>query len=268
MSLKIFFLIIAISPFITPNLTFGACSREVRVTVDSDEQDKISQGREADHAMTDFLNLVFEDTGCKPKYILVPRARMYRMFFETKEADFFKPASQTAEREKVAVFIPLVRYQIYLAYKSNVQHAPKNINELLKYKDWKGVTVRTYSYGDEWDRYKEQLIEEKRIDFVDSRESMFSMLNEGRVHFAVVPSIYAWSQAQIAKNPATLKMEKLQGLRPYVVGIYLSKWLPPQDLETLKKSILRFNQEGKFISFLKKYYPKEVFNREVLPIEQ
>ena len=155
------------------------------------------------------------------------------------------PASRSSERDKTAVFVPLIQVSPALISLKNRQLGVASVRQLVETRALRGALVRTFTYGDEYQALLVELDKDKRIDFtIVAPTLMFSSLGE---------------------NPMTVDLnDKLQyvsldGLKRIDSGAYISRTsLEPPDQEALRKLLIEAVRSDVLWNTFAKYYPPEV----------
>ena len=123
----------------------------------------ITSGDKVSGVYPDVLRELGPKAGCSFNFPVVPRARLDHMFFKTSEADILIPASRSTERDKTALFVPLIQVSPALISLKTRQLGITSVKQLVETRALRGALVRTFSYGDEYQALLLELDRDKRI---------------------------------------------------------------------------------------------------------
>lgn len=243
----------------------AACSRTIIVPVAPTGFSVIVKDeQQVSGAVPDWLRQAGAAQGCSFAFPVYPRARLTMMFFDTGEADIFVPATRTAARDRRSLFVPLIQFTPNLVTLIKLQaSAPGHLNELKARKDWRAVTVRSYSWGDEYDALLQLLEQEKRITFVADLRTVVTMLKAGRAEFSILPPTLVHASLS-EEDRQVLAYSPLPGMPRIDSGAYLSlSRLSSADRERLQHLLSRGAQDGSLQRSYEKYYPPEILLRDL-----
>lgn len=254
--------IIAASALTVPLAAMAVCTREIRVPVAPTGASVIITGNVVSGAFPDMLRELGDKLGCHFVFPIVPRARMSFMFFTSGEADLMLPASRSAERERDAIFIPLMSLKVALVTLHKRDIHVSSVPQLLADHRLQGVTVRSYVFGDEYNAVVKQLEADKRLSYVNDLVAVARMLKAGRSDFTLLsPSILVSSlgdDPDLAGFRQQLAYTQLDGMPATESGAYISKKsLSPQDQATLRE-LLETSRKGALLRNFQKYYPADM----------
>ncbi len=217
----------------------------------------------------DLLRSLEPALGCSFSFPVVPRPRQALMFFETREADLFLPASRTPERDQKAEFLPMLRLTPCLITFGKAGESPHaSVEALLARRDWRGVVVRSYTWGTQYESLMRQLEEQRRVDFVSDLKTLGQMLRAGRVQFTILPPTLLYSALQDGSSDPHATQDfrylPLSGLPASEVGAYLStSTLDAEARRRLRRVIEHALGEGRLQHIMARYYPAEVLKADV-----
>lgn len=251
-----------------PLAAAGACSRDITVPVAPTGFSVIVSGDRVSGAFPDMLRELGEKLGCHFVFPVVPRARLSFMFLTSGEADLMLPASRSAERDKQAIFVPMMTLKMALISLKQRQIRTASVRHLLGGTQWRGIVVRSYVFGDEYNALVRALDERQRISYANSLVSVARMLQVGRGDFTVVaPSVFLTSlgeDAALAGLREQLEYSTLDGLPPTESGAYIStRSLSGADQAELY-GLLESGRKGVLWKFYQKYYPADLLQFFVL----
>jgi polar amino acid transport system substrate-binding protein len=119
-----------------------------------------------------------------------------------------------------------------------------SVGELLVHPDWRGVAVRSYVFGDEYNALMTRLEGQCRMSYAVAPLMVVRMMKAGRVDFTVVPpSIFLSTlheDAELADFGAAVQFALLDGLPPTESGVCISRRvLLPADRAALRQLAAR-----------------------------
>lgn len=252
------------------------CSRTIHMPVAPTGFNALVKGEQVQGVYPDLMRQIGDRLGCEFSFPVVPRARLALMFFDSREADLFLPASRTAERDRKAVFVPMLKLTPTLVtLKAGKEAPPGDLRGLLARSSWRAAVVRSYTWGDEYDALLRQLEADKRVDYVADLRTVLLMLRSGRVDFSILPPTLLYSavhapapdQEALPQLAAIddMRFQALGGLPRSEVGAYLSSQsLAPADLGLLREGLARAARDGSLLRSLQRYYPAEVLRADVV----
>jgi polar amino acid transport system substrate-binding protein len=215
----------------------------------------------------DWLREVGRRAGCSFQFPVVPRARADFMVFASSQADILLPASQNAERDQKAQFLHFVSLTPSLITLNATPHVPKDLRSLVTQTKWRAAMVRTYSWGDEYDKLVHDLSADNRLEYVSDLETIGRLLRLGRVEFTILPPTLLYSALRgvgSTVQSGEFRYTALNGLPRSRVGAYLSRQtLSPADVELLSSATAKASRDGTLKHFFEKYYPPEIVNADV-----
>jgi polar amino acid transport system substrate-binding protein len=266
MSLPILALVAAT---LLPQQASAGCSRPIRVPASPTGYSVIVQGTSVSGVIPDTLREIGAKAGCTFEFPVMPRARMAFQFLESGQADLMIPASRSADRDQRATFVPMMKWKVELITLRARKLTTASVQALLAQKKLRGVVVRSYSFGDEYDALLRQLEAERRIDYADDLASVGRLLKAGRADFTVVaPSLF---MSALSADPASrellalLEYQPLAGLPLAESGAYVSRRsLQAADYRALH-TLLNDASKGALWRYFQQYYPPDMLKFAVVP---
>ncbi|WP_162249951.1 ABC transporter substrate-binding protein [Massilia sp. Root351] len=266
MSLPILALVAAT---LLPQPASAGCSRAIRVPASPTGYSVIVQGNSVSGVIPDTLRELGAKAGCTFEFPVMPRARMAFQFLESGQADLMVPASRSADRDLRATFVPMMKWKVELISLKARKLAAHSVQALLAQKNLRGVVVRSYSFGDEYDALLRQLEAERRIDYADDLASVGRLLKAGRADFTVMaPAIF---MSSLNADPAAqallaqLAYQPLAGLPMTESGAYVSRRsLQAADQRALH-ALLNEASRGVLWRYFQQYYPPDMLRFAVVP---
>jgi polar amino acid transport system substrate-binding protein len=249
-------------------LAANACDRALIAPAAPTGLNVVLNKEEVAGVFPDFLRHIGKVAGCEFNFPVMPRPRLDRMFF-ANEADVLAPATQTASRDKQAVFIPWMELKPQLiTFRLDGSLVP-DVPSLLARLDWRGVVVRSYSWGDKYDALIKQLDSEHRLDSVSDLKTVHAMLRAGRVKFTILPASLLYSETYNGHVATGMKTEfkytNLRDLPNAKVGIYVSPvTVANKDIAKLRAAIELGRKDGSLRRILQSYYPQEIIETDMI----
>lgn len=251
-----------------PVLARAACSRSILVPVSNIGQAVIVNGTTVSGVYPDALRNLGAKAGCTFNFVDYPRARSDDMFFERGTSDMVIPASYVPERAKVATFVPLIKVlPMWITIKDGPGHIT-SVQELLLNKAVRGVVVRSFTFGTEYQSLIAELGKEGRIDLVPDLQTVARMLLAKRADFTILPPhlMQTAMQAEALKLGTRIPLHSnaLEGLPRVDSGVYISRRsLSVADHDVLVAMFKRAAKSGEFLKSHHNYYPSEVLHNIV-----
>lgn len=248
--------LLALAPLATAH---AGCSRVIQVPAAPTGASVIVRDDEVSGAIPDALREQGLLLGCQFEFPVMPRARMAYQFLESSEADVLVPASRSAERDRAATFVPMMKWKVELITVKRRAVGIRSVRDLLAQKQWMGVAVRSYVFGDEYNALLRSLEAQQRIHYVNDLATAGRLLRAGRADFTInVPPLFV-SELQGADElrgfEHELAFQPLAGLPMTESGAYISRRsLPPADQRALE-ALLASLGKGVLWRHFNKYYP-------------
>ncbi|NRR30728.1 transporter substrate-binding domain-containing protein [Oxalobacteraceae bacterium] len=240
----------------------AACTREIVVPVAPTGYSVIVNGDTVSGAFPDLLREMGQQLGCRFRFPVVPRARMAYMFLDSAEADLMLPASRSAERDARADFIPMMRLKVNLVSLKSQRLKLASVDQLLARPALRGVAVRSYVFGDEYNALLRRLEAQQRVFYANDLLMAARMLEAGRADFTIVaPTIFLSALADVPELAALrrqLVFTELEGLPPTDSGAYISRRALGAPDRAALRHLLEQAAHGPLWRAFLKYYPPEI----------
>jgi polar amino acid transport system substrate-binding protein len=245
-----------------PLAASAACSRVIVVPVAPTGFSVIVKDGQVSGAFPDALREAGARLGCQFSFPVIPRARAAYMFLQSGEADLLLPASRSAERDQVADYVPMMKLKMALVSNKQSKVDATSVQALLANPAWRGVAVRSYVFGDEYNALVAQLDARHRMSYAAAPLMVARMMKAGRAEFTVVaPSLFLTSLREdpsLAGFENELQISALEGLPPTESGVYISRRsLSPQDQAALR-ALLQQLAKGTLWKWFQHYYPPHI----------
>lgn len=264
----------------------AACLRLLDAPVAATGRNVVIRGEQVSGALVEFLQAVGMKAGCAFRLPVLPRPRLDRMFF-SDEVDVLFPASRSSARDRSALFVPWLALQPHLVTVRWNTERVNDLRELLARPAWTAVVVRSYSWGDAYDGFIQELDRLGRVSFVAELRTVHAMLRAGHARFTLLPpsllytslptpsstlapaALAASTPARAATPPpaasaphppaglpADFNYQRLPDLPPSLVGMYLNpRRIAPADIERLSRASAQARAEGLLQRSLARHYP-------------
>lgn len=230
------------------------CSRPISAPVAPAARLAIVEGERVSGVWPDFLRQLGADIGCRFEFPVLPRARLELELLAGETLDLMVPATQTPERDRRALFVPLLRQPLMLLTRSADAGKIDNSLEALRQSGWRTAILRSYAFSPAYRALIAELDAQHRVDYVNDADAIGRMLRAGRVEFALLPPAVAHSVA----GPG-MGLRRFEALPPLEVGVYLStRTLAAPDLALLRDGLARAAREGRVRRAFARYYPPDV----------
>lgn len=202
----------------------------------------------------DFLNRISLDSSCTFEFRQVPRARAW-MLLSVRDIDLVPAAVQTADRDRMARFVPTHRVTPQLLTLNAPLSAVHDGRELVSAGLRVGV-VRGYQYGEHYQQLKGQLAQQGLLDEVADPETIVKMLKAGRIKATILPLTALADAAENLGVGKDVRAVSLTELPVVQVGIYFSRaTVTTEDFTIIERSIRRLIQCGAYEQDMRRHYP-------------
>jgi polar amino acid transport system substrate-binding protein len=240
----------------------AGCSRDIVVPVAPTGFSVIVNGDQVSGVFPDALRELGAKAGCHFVFPVRPRARLSYMFLESGEADLLLPASRSAARDRVADYVPMMKLKVALVSSKRHPVRAASVRELLSQTAWRGVGVRSYVYGDEYNAMVQQLETQQRMSYAASPVAVARMLKAGRADFTIAsPALFL---ASLTEDPAMagladeVTFSTLEGLPPAESGVYISRRSLSADDHALLQQLMQQAAKGSIWRWYQHYYPPAI----------
>jgi polar amino acid transport system substrate-binding protein len=252
-----------------PLAAAAGCSREIVVPVAPTGYSVIVNGDQVSGAFPDTLRELGARLGCKFVFPVRPRARLSYMFLQSGEADLLLPASRSAERDRLADYVPMMKLKMALVSIKQGQVRAASVGDLLAQPALRGASVRSYVFGDEYNRLMLALEAQHRMSYTAAPVMVARMMKAGRADFTIVsPAIFLASLSEdesMAGFADEVQIAPLDGLPPAESGVYVSRsTLSRQDRAALVH-LLQQAAKGPLWKWYQHYYPPAMAAYAVRP---
>lgn len=235
----------------------AACTRVLDAPVAPTGRAVVVEGDEVSGVYPGLLRAAQAAAGCQFGFRIVPRARQFYLFFDVQEADVFVPATRKAEREAQAQFVPIVRLVPHMATLHPRPDLPADLDGLLRHPTARLVTVRTYSWGDEYDEFVRSLEAQRRVEVVGDLPTVLTLLKRGRADFTILPATLIYSVAPRPED--ALVYRPIAGMAPIEVGVYLSRArIPRAERDEIARAVAETIRQGELLKQFRQHYPESV----------
>lgn len=228
------------------HLAHAACSQDIVVPFSPLGVDQWRSAGVRKGLSITYLEEVSRRTGCRFVYMDVPRARAWLMF-SRGEADLVLSAVRRNERDQSGEF-----------YSQNVQEGVSlvslktrplylNSREAILASGLIFSFIRGHHYGPKTTELISTLTASGRATLARDPETMLRMLKAGRINGAIVLGSAITTDAQELGIEEMLTGIGIKDLDWAATGLYMSKYLPPEDKQLLARTFTELNQEDFYI---------------------
>ncbi|MET0518203.1 MAG: transporter substrate-binding domain-containing protein [Burkholderiaceae bacterium] len=252
-------LALAVALGLAPRIAAAACSRSIQAPMAPTGRLAFVEGEQLRGVWPDLLRELGEQIGCRFEFPVLPRPRLEMELLQGRHLDLMVPASRTPERDRVALFVPLMRQPLVLLTR---QADEGRIGSLagLRASGWRIAIPRNFAFSAEYRALIRELEEQHRVDHVAEASMIGRMMKAGRIDFALLPPTLAHAAAE-----AGLSRRRFDGLPLMEVGVYLSRaTLAAADLAQLQNALTQAAREGRVRQAFARYYPPDVAEMSVL----
>ncbi|GJI91706.1 hypothetical protein RugamoR1_48690 [Rugamonas sp. R1(2021)] len=256
------FILAGLAMLLSAAPAWAGCSRTIVVPVAPTGFSVIIDGGKVSGVFPDALRELGKKAGCEFAFPVIPRARISYMFLQSGEADLLLPASRSDERDSQADFVPMMKLKMALISNKNGPVRAASVAELLAHPDWRGVVVRSYVFGNEYNALMEQLEAQRRVSYAAAPLMVARMMKAGRADFTVVaPTIFLTSlneDPEMAGFAGQVRFSALDGLPPTDSGIYVSRRSLSKADQAQLHQLLRQAAQGTLWKWFQHYYPAHI----------
>lgn len=245
----------------------AGCSRKIDVPVAPVGLSVTVNGDQIGGVYPDLLRAMSAAGGCDFVYSVVPRARL-QVKFDSGDADMLLPASRTAQRDKLGLFIPLIMVRSALISLDESNLNLHTARQLLEHRDIRIGIVRGYEFGSGYQKLVADLNAQARVVQVVDADDVARMLDAHMIDATVmVPTIlYGASQTdpRVQHLGNRLRVHNLDELDWNESGVYLSyARLSESDRNVLRDLFESVYRSGEMWKTFQRYYPATIINGNV-----
>lgn len=253
-----------------PAIAMGACSRSIGTPVSPTGLSVTVDGDAIGGIYPDLLRSLGDKESCTFTFTAVPRARQ-ELLFESGKADILIPATRTAKRDAVGIFVPLIRNRATLISIESGRPAIASAHALAERRELKVVLVRGFDYGTPYQDLVKELTAQGRVSLEPDALSVARRLKSGTADVTIMaPSILAGAiqgDPRVGDLMDRLRLEPIAELPWGESGVYLSRSsLSPQDMATLQDLLERTAKSGVVWHNFQRYYAPAILKEGIRPL--
>ena len=246
----------------------AACSRVMHTPVAPTGLSVTVDGDTVGGIYPDILRSHQSQETCLFALSAVPRARL-ELLFEAGKADVLIPASKTAKRDELGIFVPLGFSRATLISLESERPSIKTVKELLAARSIKVALVRGYDYGPAYQELVTELQLQGRLQWQSDPLSVARVLKSGTADATIMaPTILAGSIAdddRVRDLADKLLYEPLQELPWLGNGAYISRALSEPDRQALLELFDRIARSGAVWKGFQQLYAPQVLKFGLKP---
>lgn len=231
---------------VTSHLAHAACSQDILVPFSPLGVDQWRSAGVRTGLSIAYLEEVSRRSGCRFVYMDAPRARAWLMFARG-EAGLVLSAVHRSERDQSGEFYSQnVREGVSLV---SLKARPLNLNsrEDILASGLIFSFIRGHHYGPKTAELISTLTASGRATLASDPETMLRMLKAGRINGAIVLASAITTDAQQLGIDEQLTGIGIKDLDWATTGLYMSKYLPPEDKLLLARAFTELNDEDFYI---------------------
>jgi len=208
-------------------------------------------------AAIDVLRELARRTGCRLDINWYPRARLW-VEYGSGRINLTVSAARTAERDRIAHFVPYVTTRFDLVLSRRVAGSYKSLEELVDRSEARLNLVRGAYYTREVEAQVARLRRQGRVEEVSDFDAAFRKIASGRADATLAPMmIYARYQQTAGLLRETTVMPVTES-PPFLVGTYFSQHgLAPEARKAFAEVLLGMVADGTVARIYGKYVGEE-----------
>ncbi len=200
----------------------AACSRPITIAISGQGSDiVVEENRTVSGAMADVLDGVTRRSGCTFDYVFMPRVRAISMFM-AGEVDVLPAAVQTAERDKVGLFVTFSSAQV-AAIGLRKRFAQIGLPDNALSGSYLVNVVRGHDYGPAYKELLQSLRAQRRLEEVVDPLTAARKLALGRADVILIAPGAFVEATERAGIDASLQAVPMASIPAFLAGIYLSR---------------------------------------------
>lgn len=247
--------------------TGAHCSREISAPVAPTGASVIIEGGNVSGIYPELLRSIGPRSGCTFEFPIVPRARQVAMF-EAGKADMLVPATRTAARDQVGIFVPMMGHRATLISLASDRPPITSARELLERRELRVAVVRGFDHGEQYTALVKELAKQGRLFTEVDVSAVARLLNMGAVDMTIMgPTILAGA---IAHEPRVsgmldkLRLEPIPELPWGQSGAYISRLsLSPEDQKVLRELLEKAAKSGAVMEGFQHYHRADILAASV-----
>ena len=249
---------------------WAGCSRPIVVPSAPNGLSVIIHGDQVSGIFPELLNGLAEASRCTFVWSAVPRARLEAMF-ENGTADILMPATNSARRDQLGTFVPMLETRAFLVSLPGARAPVANMAQLLARRELRVALVRGFDYGAAYLELSQKLDKQKRLLLESNPTNVLRLLHDGMADVAILTPIAVHgaikTDARIEDLDNRVRFEALPELPWIKSGVYLSnRSLSAGDRAVLEKALNNATRAGTLLQAYKRIYPPAMIAEGTRPV--
>ncbi|CAN7393791.1 transporter substrate-binding domain-containing protein [Pseudoduganella sp. LjRoot289] len=207
--------------------------------------------------------------GCNLVFSVVPRARL-EVLFEIGKADILVPASRTAARDQLGIFVPMIGHRATLISVQGNRAPITSAQELLDKHELRVAVVRGYDYGEQYQALIKELAKQGRLFQEVDTVAIARLMQSGAIDVTIMgPTTFSGAvmrEPRVAGLMDKLRVEPIPELPWSYSGAYVSRRsLKPEDQAAVLEVIEKVAKSSVVMEGFQRYHRADILAESVRP---
>ena len=204
----------------------AACSRPIMVPVATSGIAVTLEDGQVRGIYPDLMRSAGSKAGCEFQFTAVPRARQVALF-ESGKADLLLPASPTAPRDQLGVFVPMISHRTMIISVAGRQPPLGSLREVLERRALRVAVVRGFDYGEPYSALIKELNQQGRLFMEVDVRAVARLLQAGSADVTIMgPTLIAEAiehEPRVKGLLEKLRFDAVAEMPWHPSGVYISR---------------------------------------------